>query len=60
MNLTSIFKDLYCGDKYYIYKDKLNGKIYFNKVGNGAGGFVRINKDEVPDDILSEISKDMI
>ena len=63
MNITwssSPFEDLYSGDKYYIYKNKVSNKIHFTKVGEGAGGFTRIDKDDVPGEILDKISKNLI
>lgn len=63
MNMSwdyGFFEDLYNDDEYYIYRNKLNNKVYFCRFGEGAGGFVRIDKDEVPDDILCEVSKKII
>lgn len=60
MNMHRISKELYSDDKYYIYKSRFNGKTYFARIEEDAGGLARIDKNEVPDNILCEISKELI
>lgn len=60
MVLRKVCDDLYKSDEYYIFQHKYNGTVYFRKKGNGVGGFVEASREEIPDEILDEIAKDLI